>query len=92
MATPASTGLIPSTWMVPVNDRVLVSPADKCPTSQVNIPSSMVAPPVGLMFSWLGISLVTITSFNETAETFSTSNSIIIGPPSPPFATDKERS
>ena len=35
---------------------------------------------------------MTITSVNETAETFSTSISIINGPPSPPLETESERS
>ncbi len=38
-----------------------------------------------------GNGLVTCTSLNETVETFSTSNSRAIGPPSSPVATDNVR-
>ena len=71
---------------------MLDAPAARCPTSQVRVPSSIVAPPVAIMFNSEGTSLVTMTSLNETPDTFSTSSSIINGPPSPPLETDSERS
>ena len=78
-------------WIVPARESVFVSPAARCPTSQVNSPAPISAPPVAVMSNCEGMSLVTITSVRETPDTFSTSSSISSGPPSPPFDTVRER-
>ena len=51
LAEPASIGFIPSTCMVPDNDRVDDSPDARWPTSHVKVEPSMVAPPVAIMFN-----------------------------------------
>ena len=73
-------------------ERVFFSPADKLPTDQVILLSSITESPEFSKVISLGIGLVTSTFSIVTLETFSTSISRASGPPSGPLATDKERS
>ena len=90
-SAPESTVSIPLTRIFASTFNTLVCPEARVPTFQVSIPSPTSAP-FALASISEGISRVTITSFSETAETFSTSISIRILVASSANATDKLRS
>ena len=68
-----------------------VSPGARTPISHVITLSSIVDSPVSSNEISFGNGLVTCTSLNVTADTFSTSNSRANGPPSSPVETESVR-